>query len=116
MGRDSNGPTAVVKSVSQIDQQRVTHGVLLNQKFDPVLLKGEKGLEILGSIISGYFRQGGEHIQINVVDVETLRKAQKNPYEYRNLLVRVAGYSAYFVDLEKEVQEDIINRTTQGFL
>ena len=113
MGRDNKGPTAAVKSVSNIDTIRVTHGALLNQKFDPVLINGEKGLDILGSVITGYFKNGGQHIQINVLDTETLRKAQKNPDEYRNLLVRVAGYSAYFVDLEKEVQEDIIARTTQ---
>lgn len=114
MGRDCKGPTAAVKSVTNIDTIRVTHGALLNQKFDPVLLKGEKGLDILDNIISGYFEEGGQHVQINVVDTETLRKAQKNPQKYKNLLVRVAGYSAYFVELEKEVQEDIIARTTHS--
>lgn len=112
VGYDQNGPTSAVMSVAKIDQLLVNSGTLLNQKFDPAIIKGEKGYEILDTVIKTYFDNNGEHIQINVVDVDTLRKAQKEPDKYRNLMVRVAGYSAYFVELDKAVQENIINRTT----
>lgn len=112
-GNDQNGPTAVVKSVSKIDEMISLNGVLLNQRFDPVFVKGEKGAAILASVIKAYFDERGEHIQINVVGEETLRDAQKNPGNHRNLMVRVAGYSAYFIELDREVQEDIIRRTIQ---
>jgi formate C-acetyltransferase len=110
-GRDINGPTAAVKSVSKIDQMKPLTGTLLNVKFDPVIVNGEKGLDILGGVIKTYFDLMGEHIQINVADEKTLRDAQKNPQAYKNLMVRVAGYSAYFVELDKDVQENIIART-----
>lgn len=112
-GRDKNGPTAALRSVSKIDQFRPLIGTLLNQKFDPVLVKGERGLDILGTAVKSYFDEYGEHVQINVVDEATLRDAQKNPANHQNLMVRVAGYSAYFIELDKDVQEDVIARTTQ---
>jgi formate C-acetyltransferase len=109
-GADRNGPTAVVKSVAKIDHAR-TGGTLLNQKFMPHLLKDESSMENLAHLVRTYFRLGGHHIQFNVVDAETLRKAQKTPEKYRDLIVRVAGYSDYFVDIGKKLQDEIISRT-----
>jgi formate C-acetyltransferase len=109
-GADRNGPTAVIKSVSKIDHLR-TGGTLLNQKFTPQLLATEEGIEKLMHLIRSHFRLDSHHIQFNVVTAETLRKAQSNPEKYRNLIVRVAGYSDYFVDLTPELQDEIIKRT-----
>ncbi|MBP9027705.1 MAG: glycyl radical protein [Aminivibrio sp.] len=111
-GADRRGPTAVVKSLSKMNQVK-SGGTLLNQRFLPSVLDGEGGLEKMAGLIRTYFNLGGHHIQFNVVDTETLRKAQKNPEEYRGLLVRVAGYSDYFVDLDDHHQEEIIARTAQ---
>lgn len=111
VGRDVTSPTAVIKSVASIDQSDCNNGALFNIKFSPGVLKGAQGIEILKNCITSYFAMNGEHMQINVVDADTLRDAQENPAEHRDLLVRVAGYSAYFVELDKEVQENIIGRT-----
>jgi formate C-acetyltransferase len=111
MGRDINGPTAMVKSVSKIDQMKPLIGTLLNVKFDPAITRGDSGLKVLKDIVVSYFDLMGEHIQINVVGRETLRQAQANPAEFKNLMVRVAGYSAYFIELDRDVQENIIART-----
>lgn len=111
-GADRNGPTAVIKSLSKMDQIR-SGGTLLNQRFLPSVLASERDLDKLGGLIRTYFRLGGHHIQFNVVDTATLRQAQQTPDEYRNLLVRVAGYSDYFVDLDRDHQEEIISRTEQ---
>lgn len=111
-GADRRGPTAVMKSLSKMDQEK-TGGTLLNQRFLPSTLAGERGAEALGGLVRGYFALGGHHVQFNVVDTATLRKAQARPNEYRNLLVRVAGYSDYFVDLDLHHQEEIIARTAQ---
>jgi len=113
-GADRNGPTAVIKSLSKMDQLK-SGGTLLNQRFLPSVLASEQDLDKLGSLVRTYFTLGGHHIQFNVVDTATLRKAQQHPDEYKNLLVRVAGYSDYFVDLDKEHQEEIISRTEQEF-
>ena len=112
-GADRNGPTSVIKSAAKIDHVR-TGGTLLNQKFTPQLLADEEGIKKLAALIRAYFRMDGHHIQFNVVTAETLRKAQKNPRLYRDLIVRVAGYSDYFVDLGKDLQDEIIRRTEQG--
>ena len=89
---------------------------MLNQRFEPAALAGDGGIDRLASLVRGYFRQGGHHVQFNVVDETTLRAAQKRPEAYRDLLVRVAGYSDYFVDLDAAHQEEIISRTAQtGF-
>jgi formate C-acetyltransferase len=112
-GADRNGPTAVLKSAAKIDHLR-TGGTLLNQKFTPQLLADEEGLTKLRFLIRAYFKMDGHHIQFNVVNAETLRKAQKNPQKYQDLIVRVAGYSDYFVDLTTELQNEIIKRTEQG--
>ncbi len=113
IGCDVCGPTAVVKSLDAIDQGAFQAGMLLNQRFDPHIVKGEKGIDILETVLKAHFRMKGSHMQINVVDNETLRDAQKHPENYRNMLVRVAGYSAFFVDLEENIQENIIERTIQ---
>jgi formate C-acetyltransferase len=109
-GADRKGPTAVIKSVSKIDHVR-TGGTLLNQKFAPELLEDEQGMDKLGHLIRTYFKLDGHHIQFNVINAETLRDAQKHPEKYADLLVRVAGYSDYFVDLSTELQNEIIKRT-----
>jgi pyruvate formate-lyase/glycerol dehydratase family glycyl radical enzyme len=114
-GVDRQGPTAVLKSAAKMDHGR-TGGTLLNMKFTPALLEGDDGLDNLTHLIRSYFRLDGHHIQFNVVDAETLRKAQARPEEYQNLIVRVAGYSDYFVDLGEALQNEIIARTEQkGF-
>jgi len=109
-GADRLGPTAVIKSAAKMDQVK-TGGTLLNQKFTPQLLEGEKGLNSLAHLIRAYFKLGGHHIQFNVVSADTLRAAQKEPEKYRNLIVRVAGYSDYFNNLSKTLQDEIISRT-----
>ena len=109
-GADTKGPTAVLKSASKMDHL-LTGGTLLNQKFTPSFLEDEKGITAVRQLIRSYFRMNGHHIQFNVVDADTLRKAKKSPEEYRDLIVRVAGYSDYFVDLTEELQDEIIRRT-----
>ena len=109
-GADRRGPTAVIKSVAKMDHVR-TGGTLLNQKFTPQLLKDDDGLDKLVHLIRTYFKLDGHHIQFNVVDAATLRAAQKNPQQYRDLIVRVAGYSDYFCDLGQVLQDEIIART-----
>jgi formate C-acetyltransferase len=111
-GAARNGPTAGGKSRSKMDQIK-SGGTLLNQRFLPDVLKSDQDLDKLCRLIRTYFRLNGHHIQFNVVDTETLRHAQASPDEYRNLLVRVAGYSDYFVDLDLDHQEEIIRRTEQ---
>ena len=111
-GADRNGPTAVIKSLAKMDQVK-SGGTLLNQRFLPSVLAGEQGIEAVKNLIRSYFKLGGHHIQFNVVDEETLRDAQANPDNYRGLLVRVAGYSDYFVDLDNYQQEEIIARNAQ---
>jgi len=111
-GADRNGPTAVIKSLGKMDQIK-SGGTLLNQRFLPDVLAGEEGIENIAHLIRAYFKLNGHHIQFNVVDSQTLRKAQNAPDEYRDLLVRVAGYSDYFVDLDQYHQEEIIARTEQ---
>ncbi len=109
-GADRHGPTAVAKSVAKMDHAR-TGGTLLNQKFTPQLLKDDEGLDKLVQLIRTYFKLDGHHIQFNVVDAATLCAAQQNPEQYRDLIVRVAGYSDYFCDLGKALQDEIIART-----
>jgi formate C-acetyltransferase len=111
-GADTKGPTAVIKSAAKFDQIK-TGGTLLNQKFSPSFFKDEEAIKKIGQLVRAYFRMDGHHIQFNVVSVDTLRKAQANPEQYSNLIVRVAGYSDYFNDLTPELQEEIICRTEQ---
>lgn len=109
-GADKNGPTAVIKSASKMDHLR-TGGTLLNQKFTPNIVKGEGGLRNIKDLIRAYFKLDGHHIQFNIVSVDTLKEAQKDPEKYKNLIVRVAGYSDYFNNLNKNLQDEIIRRT-----
>jgi formate C-acetyltransferase len=111
-GADRRGPTAVLKSAARMDHVR-TGGTLLNQKFTPGLLAHEEGLENLAHLVRAYFKMDGHHIQFNVVTADTLRAAQANPEKYRDLIVRVAGYSDYFCDLTTALQDEIIARTEQ---
>jgi len=114
-GADRNGPTAVVKSAAKIDHIR-TGGTLLNQKFLPQVLEDEQGITKLAHLIRAYFKMDGHHMQFNVVNSDELRRAQDYPDDYRDLIVRVAGYSDYFVDLTPQLQNEIIERTThEGF-
>ena len=109
-GSDKNGPTSVVKSAAKIDHLH-TGGTLLNQKFSPAFFEDDMAIRKVSGLVRSYFRMNGHHIQFNVVDANTLRHAQKHPEKYRNLIVRVAGYSDYFNDLGLDLQNEIIERT-----
>jgi formate C-acetyltransferase len=113
-GSDTKGPTAVIKSAARIDHVR-TGGTLLNMKLNPNMLDDE-GITKLGHLIRSYFKLDGHHIQFNVVDAKLLRKAQEKPEMHRDLIVRVAGYSDYFVDVGRDLQNEIISRTEQQAL
>jgi formate C-acetyltransferase/4-hydroxyphenylacetate decarboxylase large subunit len=109
-GTDTNGPTSLVLSASKIDALP-TLSVLFNMKFHPTALKGMEGAKNLLSLVKTFFDLGGWHVQFNVVDTEMLKDAQLHPENYRNLIVRVAGFSAYWVELSRQVQDEIIDRT-----
>lgn len=113
-GKDTHGPTAAANSVAKLDHFIASNGTLFNQKFHPSALSGRQGLENFVALIRSYFDQKGSHMQFNVVSRETLLEAQKYPEKYKNLVVRVAGYSALFTTLSRSLQDDIINRTEQG--
>ena len=113
-GADTNGPTAVIKSCSKMDHL-CTGGTLLNQKFTPSVVAGEEGLRQMANLIRTYFNLDGHHIQFNVIDRQTLIRAQQEPEEYKDLIVRVAGYSDYFRNLSRDLQDEIIERTEQSF-
>ena len=112
-GADTNGPTAVVNSCAKMDHLS-TGGTLLNQKFTPGVVAGETGLKQMGNLIRTYFNLDGHHIQFNVIDRQTLIDAQNNPEEYKDLIVRVAGYSDHFRNLSRALQDEIIERTEQS--
>ena len=109
-GADRHGPTAVIKSAAKMDHVK-TGGTLLNMKFTPSLVATEEALDKWAHLVRSYFKMDGHHVQFNVVTAETLRKAQADPEQHRDLIVRVAGYSDYFCDLSTELQEEIIART-----
>ena len=109
-GADCNGPAAVLLSAAKIDHIK-TGGTLLNQKFTPEFFKNDEALQKLCALIRTYFRLDGHHIQFNVTDAKTLKDAKKHPEKHRNLIVRVAGYSDYFNNLEEALQNEIIQRT-----
>lgn len=113
-GGDTNGPTAVIKSCSKMDHLK-TGGTLLNQRFAPAVVQGEEGLDNMSNLIRAYFNMDGHHIQFNVFDKNVLLAAQKNPDEYKDLIVRVAGYSDHFNNLSRALQDEIIGRTEQSF-
>ncbi|MDD2978864.1 MAG: glycyl radical protein [Hespellia sp.] len=112
-GKDTNGPTAAAMSVAKLDHENYSNGTLYNQKFLPSALAGDEGLKRFSSIVRTYFDHKGMHVQFNVIDRATLLAAQAEPEKYKDLVVRVAGYSAQFTVLAKEVQDDIISRTEQ---
>jgi len=113
-GKDIKGPTAAANSVAKLDHFIASNGTLFNQKFHPSALEGSRGLNNFISLIRSFFDQKGMHVQFNIVDRDTLIAAQQNPEQYKNLIVRVAGYSALFTTLSKSLQDDIIRRTEQG--
>ncbi|MDR1626918.1 MAG: formate C-acetyltransferase/glycerol dehydratase family glycyl radical enzyme [Spirochaetia bacterium] len=112
-GMDKNGATAVAKSVGKLDNVKVPHGCVLNQRFHPSVFEGEGKIGLFADYMRGFIDLGGWECQYNVITTETLKDAQAHPEKYGDLVVRVAGYSAYFTALEKELQDDIINRTEQ---
>jgi trans-4-hydroxy-L-proline dehydratase len=112
-GCDTHGPTAVVRSLGKLNQKR-SGGTLLNLRFVPSMLKRDKDIEKLGHLIRSYFTLGGHHIQFNIVDTATLRAAQACPEDYRDLMVRMAGYSDYFNHMNEDLQQEIIDRTENG--
>jgi len=114
-GADKNGPSMVVSSLSKLDQSR-SSGTLLNQRFLPSLLKRNEDITKLASLVRSYFTLGGHHIQFNIVDTATLKAAQETPEDYKDLMVRMAGYSDYFNDMNADLQQEIIDRTeNEGF-
>jgi formate C-acetyltransferase len=114
-GADRRGPTGVLKSAAKMDHLKAG-GTLLNMKFTPALVTTDEALTKWAHLVRGYFKMDGHHVQFNIVQAETLRMAQAHPDEHRDLIVRVAGYSDYFCDLSRELQEEIIERTEhQGF-
>jgi formate C-acetyltransferase len=112
-GADRKGPTAVFRSAAKMDHAR-TGGTLLNMRFTPEALALERDLDNLAGLIRAYFKLGGHHVQFNVVSAEVLHHAQEHPEEHRDLIVRVAGYSDYFTDVSRALQDEIISRTEQG--
>ena len=109
-GKNVSGPTSTMRSVSKIDHIKLSGGCALNMRFDPAALQNESKMKKFGQLIRTFFETGGSFVQFNIVDTETLRNAQRNPEQYKDLLVRVSTYSAYFVELSKELQDDIIAR------
>lgn len=112
-GLDKNGPAAVLKSVAAINHVNYVNGTLLNMKFHPSATQGAEGNQKLRHLVETFFQMGGMHIQYNVVGADQLRKAQEDPETYKNLVVRIAGFSAFFVELHKSLQDDLISRTDQ---
>lgn len=110
-GTDRNGPLAITRSAAKLNHEIITNGTILNEKFTPKLLESQQGKNALKNLIKTYFEKGGWHIQFNVVSADTLRAAQECPDAYKGLIIRVAGYSAFFVELDRAVQDDIIYRT-----
>jgi len=104
----------VMRSVATVDGTLVSNGYVLNMSFNPHLVKGDENLRKFAELNPAYFKLGGQHVQHNVVDAETLREAQNQPEQYRGLVVRVAGYSALFTELDRATQNDIINRIAHG--
>jgi formate C-acetyltransferase len=109
-GADTHGPSAVIRSLAKLDQT-MSGGTLLNQRFLPSLLKRDEDIVRLGQLVRSYFTLGGHHIQFNIVDTTTLKAAQATPEEYKDLLVRMAGYSDYFNDMNADLQQEVIERT-----
>ncbi len=109
-GMDRKGPTANIRSIGKVGLETAPNGASHTMSINPSLLRDPEHLDKLGSMLRAYGEQGGTALQVNILDPETLRKAQANPEEYSNLLVRVTGYNAYFVNLGREIQDEIIAR------
>ena len=112
-GKDVNGPTAVFKSVGKVDNVEILGGVILNMRIDPAVFEGGN-VQRMAGLIRTFIDQKIYHVQVNVVSTETLKDAQKEPEKYRDLMVKVAGYNAFFTQLSKEHQDPIIARTAHG--
>jgi len=112
-GLDKNGPAAVLKSVAAINHSTFRNGTLLNMKFHPATVQGDEGVKKLRMLVETFFSLGGMHLQYNVVGGDQLREAQTDPEKYKNLVIRIAGFSAYFVELDHSLQNDLISRTDQ---
>jgi formate C-acetyltransferase len=112
---DRNGPTAVANSVAKLDHARIGNGIILNWKFSPGTVAGEAGRDKLIDLMDIYFRNGGMQSQFSIIGKDIMLDAQKKPEKYQGLLVRVAGYSAYYVELSKDIQNDLIGRTELRF-
>ena len=115
VSHDVNGPLAMADSLAKLDQSRIANGVILNWKFTPDTLSGEAGLDNFMNLMRGYFKHGGMQSQFNVTCREVLEAAREKPKDYKDLMVRVAGYSAFFTELSPELQSDLINRTELSF-
>jgi formate C-acetyltransferase len=113
-GTEMNGPTAVLRSAALSAGSDLSDGTALNMRFSPALLATDEGVEKLAFLTEAYFALGGRHVQYNVVDSGILKDAQRHPEKYRDLVVRVSGYCAYFTDLGRSIQNDIIARTEFG--
>jgi len=112
---DRNGPTAVANSVTKYDHSRIANGVILNWKFSPAAVSGEVGRDNLISFVDAYFDRQGMQSQFSIIGRDTMIAARERPKDYQDLLVRIAGYSAYFVELSRELQNDLISRTELSF-
>ncbi len=113
-GSEKKGPTGVLRSVSRLGHSRITNGCAINIKLSPALFAGRERLNKMVALVKGYFAEGGMEVQPNVVSNKTLKEAQQHPEEYRDLVVRVSGYSALFTDLGRPLQDEIISRTEFG--
>ena len=113
-GLDKKGPTAYLRSAAKLPHRTLSNGDQLNIRFTPSSVEGDEGAEKLKQLIKTYFSLGGQQVQFNVVSTEALREAQKKPDEYKDLIVRIAGFSTYFVSLDKFTQDDFIRRTEQS--
>ncbi len=113
-GFDKNGPTAYLRSAAKLPHDILQNGDALNIRFSPSAVSGDEGAMKLQNLIKTYFKLGGQEVQFNVVGTEKLRAAQKNPLEYKDLIVRIAGFSTYFVTLNERIQNDFITRTEQS--
>ena len=114
MATERFGPTAVLRSAASLDSEKWTNCCALNLKFDRKLVQGTTGRKALSSLFRNYFQQGGMQVQVNILDADTLRAARTDPAAYPGIVVRVAGYCAYFNDLQPAVQDEIIERTAHG--
>ena len=113
-GSERLGPTAVLRSAASLDSRKWMNCCALNLKFDKQVVQGETGRKALVNLLKHYFAQGGMQVQVNILDAETLKAAKKDPFSYPGIVVRVAGYCAYFNDLQSDVQDEIIERTAHG--